>query len=103
MKPLSLFALATLCTLGSEASVLAQQPQHHRLLPHRQLPQSRKAIPQKEFVEAIIRDINYAEGLLTVETATEVMQVRLTPKEARNFQVGEKIQVQMLSADTSVT
>ena len=77
MKLLNGFALTTLLTLGSGASVFAQQPKLHCQLSHSQLPQSQKATPQKDFVDAIIRDINHVQGLLTLETAIGVMQVRL--------------------------
>ena len=45
MKPLKVFALATLLTLGHGASLFAQQPNLYRPLSHRQLPQSQKASP----------------------------------------------------------
>ena len=106
MKPWNVLALALLFTLGftlgNEASLFAHQIKRSRLLPHTPPPQSRKTTSQQGFVDAIIREINQAEGLLTVETATAIMHVRLTPKEARDFQVGEITQVQMLGADTEV-
>ena len=93
MKPLKVFALATLLTLGHGASLFAQQPKLQRPLSHRQPPQSQNASPPKNVVDAIIRDINPEQGLLTLETEIGIMQVRLTPQEARNFHVGEKLQV----------
>jgi hypothetical protein len=102
MKPLSMFALATLLTLGSGTSLLAQQPKLQRHAPHSQLPQSQKAVPQKDFVEAIIRGINYAQGLLTLETEIGVMQVQLAPEEMRDLHVGDKVRVRMLSTERIV-
>ena len=93
MKPLKVFALATLLTLGNGASLSAQQPNLHRPLSHRQLPQSQKVSPPKNVVDAIIRDIDHEQGLLTLDTEIGIMQVRLTPQEVRNFHVGEKLQV----------
>ena len=100
MKSLSVVALALLCTFGSAVSLFAYQAHHHRPRSHSQRPPSQQATAPQEFVDAIIREINYAEGLLIVETATEILHVRLAPEEAREFHVGEKIQVQLLSADT---
>jgi len=102
MKPLSMFALVTLLTLGNGASLFAQQPQLHRQLSHSQLPQSQKATPQKDFVDAIIQDINHVQGLLTLDTEIGVMQVRLAPEETLDLHVGEKLQVRVLSADRIV-
>jgi hypothetical protein len=93
MKPLKVFALATLFILGHGASLFAQQPKLHRSLSHRQPPQSQKASPPKNVVDAIIRDIDHEQGLLTLDSEIGIMQVRLTPQEARNFHVGEKLQV----------
>ena len=102
MKLLHVFALATLLTLGSGASVSAQQPKFHRHLSHSHLPQSQKATPQQEFVDATIRDINYVEGLLTLDTDIGVMQVQLPPEETLDLHVGDKLQVRVLSADRIV-
>ena len=93
MKPLKMLVLATLLTLGHGASLFAQQPKLHRPLSHRQLPQSQKASPPKNVVDATIREINYEQGLLTLDSEIGIMQVRLTPTEARNFHVGDKLQV----------
>jgi hypothetical protein len=93
MKPLKVFALATLLTLGHGASLSAQQPKLHCPLSHRQPPQSQKASPPKNVVDATIREINYEQGLLTLDSEIGIMQVRLTPQETRNFHVGEKLQV----------
>jgi hypothetical protein len=93
MKPLTVFAVAMPLTLGHRASLFAQQPNLYRPLSHHQLPQSQKASPPKNVVDATIRDINYEQGLLTLDSAIGLMQVRLTPQEARNFHVGEKLQV----------
>jgi hypothetical protein len=57
-------------------------------------------VPQKDFVEAIIRGINRAQGLLTLKTEIGVMQVQLAPEETCEFQVGYK--VWMLSPDRIV-
>jgi hypothetical protein len=102
MKLLNVFALATLFTLGSGASVLAQQPKFHRHLSHSLLPRSQKVTPQQEFVDATIRDINYVEGLLTLNTDIGVMQIWLTPEETLDLRVGDKLQVRVLSADRMV-
>jgi len=102
MKPLSVFALATLLTLGSGTSLIAQQPKLHRLTPHGQLPQSQKMAPQKDFVDAIIREINRAQGLLTLETEIGIMQVQLAPEETRDLHVGDKLRVRLLSTERIV-
>jgi len=102
MKLLSGFALATLFTLGNGASLFAQQPELYRPLSHSQPPQSQKATPQEDFVDAIIRDINHVQGLLTLETAIGVMQIRLAPEEMLNLHTGAKLQVRVLSADRLV-
>jgi len=93
MKPLKVFALATLLTLGHRASLFAQQPNLYRPLSHRQLPQSQKVSPPKNVVDAIIRDIDHEQGLLILDSEIGIMQVRLTPQETRNFHVGDKLQV----------
>jgi hypothetical protein len=99
MKPLRVFALATLFTLGSGTSLFAQQP--HLTSPT--LPQPAVPIPEidpaKDFVDAIITEINHRQGLLTLDTEIGVMQVRLAPEETRNLHVGDKLQVQVLSTD----
>jgi hypothetical protein len=102
MKPLSVFAIAALMTLGSGTTPFAQQPKLHRHTPHDQLPQSQKAVPQKDFVEAIIRGINHEQGLLTLETEVGVMHIQLAPQETRDLHVGDKVQVRMLSTDRVV-
>ena len=102
MKPLHVFALVTLFTLGSGASVFAQQPKLHHHLSHSQLPQSQKATSQQDFVDAIIRDINHRQGLLTLDSDIGVMQVRLVPEETLDLHVGDKLQVRVLSADRMV-
>ena len=93
MKPLHVFAIATLFTLGNGASLFAQQPKLHRQLSPRQLPQSQTATPPKNVVDATIRAINHEQGLLTLDSEIGIMQVRLTPQETRNFHVGDKLQV----------
>lgn len=102
MKPLSVSALAMFLTLGNGALSFAQQPQLHRQLSHSQLPSSQKATPQKDFVNAIIQDINHVQGLLTLDTEIGVMQVRLAPEETLDLHVGDKLQVRVLSADRLV-
>src|SRR5262245_37279492 len=102
MKRLTVFALATLLTLGSGGSVFAYQPKLHRSLAQSQLPQSQKATPQKDFVDAIIRDINHVQGLLTLDTEIGVMQVQLAPEETLDLHVGDTLQVRVLSADRMV-
>src|SRR5262249_20209950 len=57
-------------------------------LSHHQLRQSRQAPVQQEYVEATIREINHAKGLLILETAQWVLQVQLAPEETRDLQVG---------------
>lgn len=94
MYSLRLGALAVFCTLGKGAVGIAHQ------LPAQAL-QARKAIsPQPAYEEAIIRAIYSMQGLLLVETERALLQVRLTPEATQHFQVGEKIQVQLLPADT---
>jgi len=102
MKPLSVFALATLFALGNGASLFAQPPHLYRPLSHSELPQSQKATPQKDFVDAIIRDINHVQGLLTLDTEIGIMQVRLAPEETLDLHVGDTLQVRVLSADRLV-
>jgi len=102
MKPLRMFALATLFTLGSGASLFAQQPEFHRHLPPGQLPQSQKATPQQDFVDAIIRGINHVQGLLNLETEIGVMQIWMAPEKTLALHVGDKLQVRVLSADRIV-
>src|SRR5215471_7597146 len=102
MKPLSVFALATLFTLGSGASVFAQPPKLHRHPSQSQLPRSQKAPPQQDFVDAIILDINHVQGLLTLGTEIGVMEVRLAPEETLDLHVGDTLQVPVLSADRLV-
>ena len=102
MKPLSVFVLATLFTLGSGASVFAQEPKLCRQLSQSHQSQSQQATPQKDFVEATIRDINHVQGRLTLETEIGVMEVRLAPEETLDLHVGDKLQVRVLSADRLV-
>jgi hypothetical protein len=102
MKLLNIFALATLFTVGSGASALAQQPKFHRHLSHSHLPRSQKVIPQQEFVDARIRAINHVQGLLTLETDIGVMQVQVAPEETIDLRVGDKLQVRVLNADRMV-
>jgi hypothetical protein len=99
MKLLNIVALATLMTFGSGTSALAQQPKFHRHLSRSYLPRSHKAAPQQEFVDATIRDINYVQGLLTLETDIGVMQVQLRPEETLDLHVGDKLRVRLLSGD----
>ena len=102
MKPLGVFALATLSTLGNGTPLFAQEPKLHYQLSHSHLSSSQKATPQKDFVDAIIRDINHTQGVVTLDTAIGVMQVRLAPEETLALHVGEKLKVRVLSADRMV-
>jgi hypothetical protein len=102
MKPLSVFALATFFTLGNGTSLFAQEPKFHYQLSHSQIPHSQKATPQKDYVDATIRDINHAQGVLTLDTAIGVMQIRLEPEETLALHIGDKLKVRVLSADRMV-
>src|SRR5262245_42389192 len=102
MKSLSMVALATLLTLGSGASVFAQEPKLCRQLSQSYQSPSQQATPQQDFVEATIRHINHAQGLLTLESEIGVMQVQLRPEETLDLHVGDKLQVRVLSADRLV-
>jgi len=102
MKSPSLFVLAMLFTLGNGTSLFAQEPKLHYQISHSQLPHSRKATPQKDFVDATVRDINHTQGVLTLDTAIGVIQVRLAPEEALALHVGDKLKVRVLSADRMV-
>jgi len=104
MKSLGLFVLAMLFTLGNGTSLFAQEPKLHYQISHShsQLPHSRKATPQKDFVDATVRDINHTRGVITLDTAIGVMQVRLAPEETLDLHIGDKLKVRVLSADRMV-
>ena len=102
MKPLSVVVLATLFTLANGTLLFAQQPRLHYQLSYSPLSHSQKATPQKDFVDATVRDINHTQGLLTLDTTIGVMQIQLAPEETLALHVGDKLQVRVLSADRIV-
>jgi hypothetical protein len=102
MKLFNLFALAMLVTLSSGTLGFAQPPKLHRTLPHNYLSEPQKVKPHKDVVEAVIVDIDYQLGVLAADTEIGLIYFHLAPEEARTFQIGDTIQVHVLSADTLV-
>ena len=101
MQPWTVIVLASLFVLPSKAALVASPLHHPRPLPHHHAPPSHPVPAQQGYMDAIVREIKQAEGLLIVETALGVLHVRLMPQETRQFQVGEHIQVQLLAADAT--
>jgi len=102
MKLFTVMALVMLVTLSNGTLGFAQPPQPHRTPTHSYLSEPQKIKPQEDVVEAVIVDIDYELGVLAVDTEIGLIHLRLPPEEARTFQVGDTIQVRVLSADTLV-
>jgi hypothetical protein len=102
MKPFNVFALATLVTLDSGTLGFAQALHVSQKATPGYFSRPQKLPPQEDIVEAVIVDIDYELGVLAVDTEIGLIYLRLAPEEAHTLQVGDTIQVRLLSPDTMV-
>lgn len=102
MKLLNPFVLAMLMILGSGTRGLAQPLKLRHSPAPSSLAEPQKVKPQENVLEAVIVDIDYELGVLVADTELGLIHLHLAPEEARAFQIGETIEVHVLSAATLV-